>query len=1110
MARGQIAAPLLLRSSNPVSCFQALFEQTRSRPPYISFMQTLKRMVPSALMLLLVVMGFGCSAEAKKSRLLNRADTYFGAGEHDKAKIEYLNVLRVDPQNARAVQRLGSIWYDQGASLRAAPFLLKTRELIPDDIDSRVKLASVFMGVGQIEEARKEALAILEHSPVNEAVLPLLVEASRSQEERDDAEKRLHSLNASDKPGFHIALAALALRKGDVVSATGEVKQALSLDPNSVEAHLALAKIYWLQNDLTKADQEFKAAAELAGPKSVARLVYAEFKLRTGKAAEAKDRLKEITREFPDSLPAWRLLAQIALNEKQFDESLALNENILLRDPANIEARLLQAEIWLAKKEIKKGIEGLERLNTVYPELPVIRYTLARVYLQNNDAAKASVLLNQLVAANPDNLEALLLLGEANLRNGNAQQVVTSMLDLLAKRPDLVPAQILLAQAYQSLGRLDDAAAVFRERIKISPKSAQPYLMLGLILRQQNKIDEARRALEDAQRLAPDNLLVVSHLVDLDLQKREFDTALKRVHVGLEKNPHSAGGHFLEGKIYAAQGSWDRAKAALLKTLELDPNSSSAHDLLISTYLAANKLPQAIQQLESLLSKSPDNARALMLLALTHERMGEFAKARDAYEKLLAIKPDSPPVLNNLAYLYAERLNELDKALELAQKVRALQPGDAAIADTLGWILYKRGDYKEALALLQESAQNLPDNPEIQFHLGMANYMMGRKDEARDAFRQAAAAVNFPDREEAIRRLSMLGDVEFKGTQLSSDRTQVALKEQLDDPLAHVRIAESYEKQGSLAKAAEAYEEAIKLNPSILSANAKLAHLYTGELRDSQKALKFAKKARELAPNDPKVIGILGLAAYQTGNFAWAYSLLEESARGLPKDAEVLYDFAWAAYSLGKVDEARQAMERALDRVPSFNHSTDAKTFLATTALDQEGVDLMAAESNVDQLLKAKADYVPALMVRAAILVQRGESQAAETTYSEILQWFPDFAPAQKRLAALCAQEPEKHDQAYDLAVKARKTLPDDPELAQMLAELSYQRKEFAYAAQLLERSSKERPLDARLLYYLGMSNLKENKQVEAQEALRQALTAGLAEPLASEAKSALAQLENE
>ena len=324
------------------------------------------------------------------------------------------------------------------------------------------------------------------------------------------------------------------------------------------------------------------------------------------------------------------------------------------------------------------------------------------------------------------------------------------------------------------MGRLEDAAAVFREQIKISPQSSQPYLLLGLILRQQNKIDEARKAFENAQRLAPENLLAFSQLVDLDIESRDFATALQRVQAELQKTPQSPAAHFLEGKVYAAQGQWDRAEAALLKTLELDPNSSSAYDLLISTYVAANKLPQAITQLESLLSKSPDNARALMLSALIYEKMNEFAKARDAYEKLLSAKPDFPPVLNNLAYLYAERLDELDKAHDLAQKARALQPGDAAIADTLGWILYKRGDYKQALALLQESAQNLPNNPEIQFHLGMASYMMGRTDEARTAFRQAAAApADFPGKEEAKRRLSLLGDVESKEKQLSSNELEV-------------------------------------------------------------------------------------------------------------------------------------------------------------------------------------------------------------------------------------------------------------------------------------------------------------------------------------------------
>jgi tetratricopeptide (TPR) repeat protein len=1068
-------------------------------------MEILKRTGPGVLVLLLTAAVLvGCSAEARKSRLLKSADTYFESGEYDKAKVEYLKVLKEDPKNATAIRRLGTICLEQGSPLQAAPFLLAARQMFPENVDARAKLVLVFLYARQFEEARKEALAILEQSPAHDEAMLVLVEASRSPQQLEEAEQRLRSINASDDPGFHLAWAGLSLRKQDFAAATSAVKQALSLDPRSIEAHVAMAKLYWRTNDLSGAEQEFKAATELAPARSLARLAYAEFKARTGAPDHAKLQLSEVTREAPDFLPAWRILAQIALTEKRFDESLTYIENILFRDPANVEAYLLQAQIWLAKRETNRAIESLERLNKVYQDLPVIKVHLARAYLQNNNAPQAANVLSQVTAANSDNAEAALLLAEANLRSGKAQQVVASMLELRKKQPDLVPAQVLLAKAYQAFGRLDDAAAVFREQIKLSPENPQPHLLLGLTLRQQKKIEEARQALEKARQLAPENFLIATQLIDLDIADGRFDAALQRVQTELERAPQSPGAHFLEGKVYAAQGQWDRAEASLLKTLELDANYSSAYHLLISSYVASNKLPQAINQVEKLLSKSPDNPRALLISALLYERTNEPTKARTAYEKLLSAKPDFPPVLNNLAYLYAERLGELDKAYELAQKARVLQPADANIADTLGWILYKRGDYKQALGLLQESAQNLPNNPEIQFHLGMANYMMGRTAEARTAFSQAAAApTGFPGKDEANRRLSLLGDSEDKGTQLSRN-------EQSDDPLAEVRLGDSYEGQGAFAQAAAAYEKAIKVNPNQLSAATKLARLYAGPLKDSEKALKYASKARELAPNDPKIVALLGSAAYHADNFTWAYSLLQEPARRLSDDPQILYNFAWAAYSLGKVGEARQAMQRLLASAPNSSQASHAKLFVAMTPLDQEGTDLVATESEVEETLKANPGYVPALMVQAAVFLQRGESEAAAATYAELLRRFPDFAPAQKRLASLYATDPEKRGQAYNLVMKARKILPDDPELAQMLAELSYERKEYAYALQLLEESARKKPLDAEALYYLGMSHWRVKEHTKSEEALQRALAAGLPEPLSSDAKRVLTELRQE
>src|SRR5207248_197737 len=82
---------------------------------------------------------------------------------------------------------------------------------------------------------------------------------------------------------------------------------------------------------------------------------------------------------------------------------------------------------------------------------------------------------------------------------------------------------------------------------------------------------------------------------------------------------------------------------------------------------------------------------------------------------------------------------------------------------------YKQGDYKQAADLLRESVAKSPDNPEIQFHLGMAEYMMGRTDVARAALEKAVgSATDFDGKDEARRRLASLGKGGGAGENLSA------------------------------------------------------------------------------------------------------------------------------------------------------------------------------------------------------------------------------------------------------------------------------------------------------------------------------------------------------
>jgi tetratricopeptide (TPR) repeat protein len=1066
---------------------------------------TLLRILTVALAVILVT---GCSKEAKKARLLRDADTYFKAGNYDKARLTYLNVVGLDPQNALAFERLGAMWQDDAAPLRAAPFLKKASELDPNNVENRIRLARCYLAVGAFKDAKTEVMGVLQQAPANGDAIMILAESAHSKEDVEAAAQQIEKFRDRNDVSFHLASANLFLRKGDAMAATISVRQALAVDPKSSAAHMAMGDLYLFQKDVKQAAEEYKKAADLAPIRSTERLKYAAFKSAIGEGEETRRIATEMTKQVPDYLPGWVLLAELASKEKKYDEALSLLENVFGRDPEYVDGRRLQSEVLMEKGETKKAVQVLEQLDKTYSGVPLIKYQLARAYLKNNNPNQAKGALEQAISSNPGYLDAVLLLAEINIRAGHSESAVEPLTRVLRANPEQRRAAVLLATAYGTLERPDDAVAVLQEQANRAPNDPQPYAAMGLTYRRAKKYDEARQEFEKAAQLAPNNVALVTQLVELDLLQKRFDAARQRIRNHFQGKADSGDAHFWEARVMAAEGKWDGVEAELRRTLGLDPNFSEAYDLLVQSYIATNRLPHAIKELEDLLAKKPKNLSALLTLALVYDRMKDYPKERDAYEKALAINPDSVLALNNLAYLYVEHLNDLDKAYDLARKARELQGNDATIADTLGWVLYKRGDYQQALSILQDSAEKAPGSPEIQFHLGMTASMMGQTDVAKAAFRAAAnSESDFRGKEESKRRLASLEAGKAESPELSLAQLEATTKQQPNDVVSQIRLGEAYQKQGASDKAAAAFEQALKLNPRLSVPTTKLAELYAGPLHNNEKALAYAKKARELAPNDPQITILLGKVAYQNGNFSWSYNLLQEAARQRRDDPVVLYSLGWSAYAMGKVNEARDLMQKVAAAGGNTAEIADAKEFLKFTALDQDPKQLLAAEGEVQKELASNNSYVPALMAQAALYTQHGQTRDAIETYTVILRRFPDLAPAQKRLAALYAQDQSTMAAAYDVASKARKALPDDPELAELLGRLSYEKKEYPRAVRLLQETARKKTLDANSLFYLGMSQLQAKQNDEARGVLNEALTNGLQEPFATEAKRALADL---
>ena len=1048
----------------------------------------------------------GCTKQARTNRLLKTGNRDFNAEKYDIAEIEYKNVLRLGGLNPAAIGQLGRIYAKEGRLLEAHSYLLKATELQPNSLPFQLALGQVDAAFRDSTNATRIALRILSAQPANEEALFLLVDSAGSvQALRQEMEGLPRA--AAENPAYHVALGMLALGEQKFEEAGNELRLAVAANPKSSQAYFALAELQARQKNGKEAAQALKTAAELAPPRSAIRSRYADYLMQSGAVEEARKILREVSEKTPDYIPGWVGLMNLALAERKYDDATKFADRALERDERNYEALLGRACAYLASGDAGKAVAQLEQMDSIYRKSPQVKHQLAVAYLMAHDKVKAVANLDQALALQPSYSQAALLLAQLDIRGGDPAAAVALLTRFIKKAPGVGQAYLLLADAYLAQQKPDSAIAVYRNLSEAMPKNPQIPLLMGVVLAGQRKDAEARAAFEESLELAPDYMPAAQQLINLDLAEHKYKDATALAQAQINKSPKAAEPWELLAKIDAAQTNVARAETDLLKAIGLNPDLPGPYLLLAQVYVASKEYQQALQKLNDLVGRTND-APAFLQIGAIHEQLKEYGPARDAYEKVLTINPRSTPALNDLAYIYAVQLNKIDRAYELAQKARELMPYNPHVGDTLGWVLFKKGDYPRALAILEDSAEKLPADAEIQFHLGMTHYMLDEEDSARVALQRAVASPQeYANKDEARNRLAVLTmDTAGAGASVLAG-LEKALQDHPDDPVILNRIGTLQEHQGAFEKAGATYETALKQNPEAIHIMAKLARLYASRLNQPGKALSLATTAHKLAPDNADVSGVLGHLVYRTGDYVWALSLLENAADRLPNQPELLYDLAWAYYSVGRIADAETAMQKALQSGVGFAGSEDAKRFVALADAFGNPSKVQAAAGQARKILQAEAKYVPALMVSGAAEEGAGNFKAAQETYDQALAALPLFAPAARQLAILDARHFSDDAKGYSRAEQARTAYPDDPEVAASLGILSYYQAKYPRSAELLKESIAISKDNGELYYYLGMDYYQLKRSKESKQALERALTLKISDKLAAEAKRILAGL---
>ena len=465
------------------------------------------------------------------------------------------------------------------------------------------------------------------------------------------------------------------------------------------------AKVALLSEDSSLARRALSRWAELA-PDSLEMATTAAVLALRDRRVEDAERIVRGLIERPED--GWRAALRALMSSGDAEASGAVLQRIL-------EARALPDDLsaWLAFGGLAQRFglaEPVEHwaaaLVERFPDEPRVRLLQAGVFRQQGDKAAAMAAVAAALEAGDDD-ESLRIAAAAELEQLEEPQAAAAA---LARGPQSRTTWAARAGVLNGAGDREGLAALYQEVTAAAGESPEPEvrLLLGQLA---EALERNEEALEWYGGLSDGSVrpLATMRTAVILAEVSRLDEALSSLRALQQEdfeNPEPLRNAFLlEGELLLREGRTGQAVDAYSRGLE----------------------------------RLPDDSELLYARALGHERGDDIPAAEADFRRLLEADPDNANVLNALGYTLADRTDRYDEALALIERALEQLPDTAAVIDSMGWVLYRLDRLEESLAYLRRAFE-LQADAEIAAHLGEVLWFSGRRDEARDVWREGLEA----------------------------------------------------------------------------------------------------------------------------------------------------------------------------------------------------------------------------------------------------------------------------------------------------------------------------------------------------------------------------------
>ena len=289
----------------------------------------------------------------------------------------------------------------------------------------------------------------------------------------------------------------------------------------------------------------------------------------------------------------------------------------------------------------------------------------------------------------------------------------------LTLQPDLGEAMLAEGQYYYAFLKDYDTAVSYFERARpLLPNSSKIPEALAYVARRRGQWDRSDAYFNEAERLDPRNVNLLTQHALLDIERRNFSLALRKLDYILDITPGDVDTLAYKAAVAQAEGDLRRASAMLDGLRPTADQSEALETQVYQAILKRQPAPMMRRLTEILASPDPSlgyiNSELYFWLGWVQEVAGDKAAAQQSWrharselESFLNKQPDNISIIADLTWTNLG-LGDPSAALALAERAAATFPlekdainGSTAL-DIVARCAALRGDHDRAISVLQK------------------------------------------------------------------------------------------------------------------------------------------------------------------------------------------------------------------------------------------------------------------------------------------------------------------------------------------------------------------------------------------------------------------------